>query len=83
MLCGAILVFSFASLSVVGKQPQGVLLGWFASSGSLARTVFPIMTGYIAGYTDINVLFWILTGTLVASALSVLISRRTLHLLSS
>eukprot|EP00980_Cylindrotheca_fusiformis_P017314 scaffold5371_cov139-Cylindrotheca_fusiformis.AAC.2 len=27
---------------IVGRRPQGTLLGWFASAGSFARLVFPI-----------------------------------------
>ncbi len=67
----------------MGRRPQGLLLGWFASAGSLARMVFPIMAGYIANYTDVVVLFIILTGILALSTAFVLLSRNTLHTLSS
>ena len=30
---------------VVGAQPQGALLGWFGSAGSLARIGFPVIAG--------------------------------------
>ncbi|CAM9888603.1 unnamed protein product [Ectocarpus sp. 13 AM-2016] len=30
---------------VVGAQPQGALLGWFGSAGSLARIGFPVVAG--------------------------------------
>ncbi|CAM9773448.1 unnamed protein product, partial [Choristocarpus tenellus] len=30
---------------VVGRQPQGGLLGWFGSAGSVARVTFPILAG--------------------------------------
>lgn len=30
---------------VVGAQPQGTLLGWFGSAGSLARIGFPVIAG--------------------------------------
>ncbi|CAM9372145.1 unnamed protein product, partial [Hapterophycus canaliculatus] len=30
---------------VVGAQPQGALLGWFGSAGSLARIAFPVIAG--------------------------------------
>ena len=32
----------------MGKRPQGMLMGLFASAGSLARIVFPICTGVVA-----------------------------------
>jgi ceroid-lipofuscinosis MFS transporter 7 len=70
-------------LAVVGRRPQGLLLGWFASAGSLARMIFPIMAGYIANFTDVVVLFIILTLVLTLSTAFVLISRSTLNTLSS
>lgn len=70
-------------LAVVGRRPQGLLLGWFASAGSLARMIFPIMAGYIANFTDVVVLFIILTLVLSLSTAFVLISRSTLNTLSS
>ena len=30
---------------IVGNRPQGELMGYFASSGSVARVSFPIITG--------------------------------------
>uniref|UniRef100_A0A7S2V0P8 Major facilitator superfamily (MFS) profile domain-containing protein n=1 Tax=Fibrocapsa japonica TaxID=94617 RepID=A0A7S2V0P8_9STRA len=33
---------------IVGNRPQGALLGWFGSSGSLARIIFPLLSGYVA-----------------------------------
>lgn len=68
---------------IVGRRPQGMLLGWFASAGSLSRILFPVMSGYIAEYNDISSLFILLTCVLTVSIFFVFISRRTLTLLSS
>jgi ceroid-lipofuscinosis MFS transporter 7 len=57
-------------------------MGWFASAGSLARIVFPIMSGYIANYEGVHLLFWILTVILLASTTFTLYSRKTLEFLS-
>lgn len=70
-------------LVVVGKRPQGTLMGWFASVGSLARIIFPILSGYIANCTDIVLLFWLLIGILLLSTVFVLAFRRALTLLST
>jgi hypothetical protein len=42
---------------VLGKGPQGYLMGWFGSAGSLARVVFPIVGGHIAEELGDNTLF--------------------------
>lgn len=68
---------------VVGRRPQGVLLGWFASAGSLARMFFPIMSGYIASYRSMSELFLVLAFILIISTVVTLLCRRTLSLLSS
>ena len=68
---------------VVGRRPQGELLGWFASAGSLARILFPVMSGYIAYYFSMEVLFTVLTGVLLLSTAFILLARRTLTLLST
>lgn len=67
---------------IVGRRPQGTLMGWFASAGSLARIVFPVMSGYVASM-DIKNLFFILSSILSASALFVVMNRKKLTLLSS
>lgn len=67
---------------IIGRRPQGTLFGWFASAGSLARIFFPILSGYIARYNTFEALFGILTAVLLASAVFVLLSRRTLNFLS-
>jgi ceroid-lipofuscinosis MFS transporter 7 len=67
---------------IVGRRPQGTLMGWFASAGSLARILFPVITGYVAS-VDIKDVFIILASILSASAIFVLMSRKKLTLLSS
>ncbi len=67
---------------VVGRRPQGTLLGWFASAGSLARLTFPIMSGYIATYEGIVTLFYVLSVVLCVAVTFILYSRKTLMFLS-
>ncbi|KAL9181284.1 hypothetical protein ACHAXT_010089 [Thalassiosira profunda] len=67
---------------VVGRRPQGTLQGWFASAGSLARILFPVMSGYISEYDDITTVFIVLTVVLVISNVFVALSRNTLETLS-
>lgn len=68
---------------VVGRRPQGTLLGWFASAGSLARVLFPITSGYVEYYLGLSSLLFILTGVLVLSTSVMMYNRRTLSLLST
>ncbi|CAM9472921.1 unnamed protein product [Ectocarpus sp. 8 AP-2014] len=49
---------------VVGAQPQGALLGWFGSAGSLARIGFPVVAGVISQELGTSKLFMVLVGTL-------------------
>ncbi|CAM9297597.1 unnamed protein product [Discosporangium mesarthrocarpum] len=42
---------------VVGKQPQGALLGWFGSAGSVARITFPIIAGVVSERLGTSTLF--------------------------
>jgi len=67
---------------VVGRRPQGAIQGWFASAGSLARIIFPIMAGYISTYDDISTLFILLFVLMVVSAGFVGINSRLLTTLS-
>jgi hypothetical protein len=69
--------------SVVGRRPQGELLGWFASAGSLARIIFPIMSGYVANFSSMEMVFATLVGVLLLSTAFILWARETLTLLSS
>lgn len=41
----------------MGKRPQGLLMGLFASAGSVARVAFPIFTGIVAQRLDIDIVF--------------------------
>ena len=77
------LVCSLFSFVVVGRRPQGLLLGWFASAGSLARMAFPIMSGYISSYGGVDILFAVLCSVLLVAIGFVFISRKTLNYLSS
>eukprot|EP00529_Nitzschia_sp_RCC80_P018449 CAMPEP_0113483004 /NCGR_PEP_ID=MMETSP0014_2-20120614/23210_1 /TAXON_ID=2857 /ORGANISM="Nitzschia sp." /LENGTH=514 /DNA_ID=CAMNT_0000376537 /DNA_START=4 /DNA_END=1548 /DNA_ORIENTATION=+ /assembly_acc=CAM_ASM_000159 len=67
---------------IVGRRPQGTLLGWFASAGSLARVIFPIMSGYITRYFGIPVLFLVLISVLAVSTIVTMYNRTTLIFLS-
>lgn len=68
---------------IVGRRPQGTLLGWFASAGSLARMTFPIMSGYITHYTAFDILFIILAVVLGIAIAFTTISKNVLTKLSS
>jgi len=67
---------------VVGRRPQGTLQGWFASAGSLARIIFPIISGYIAQYDDTTTVFIFLFIILVISNVFVAMAAPTLIALS-
>lgn len=41
----------------MGKRPQGLLMGLFASAGSVARVVFPIATGLVAQRVGMDAVF--------------------------
>jgi MFS transporter, ceroid-lipofuscinosis neuronal protein 7 len=77
------LTFRRSLLQVVGRRHQGELQGWFASAGSLARMIFPIMTGYVTTYIGLQSLFCILISVLIVSTVFVAWARTTLTLLSS
>jgi ceroid-lipofuscinosis MFS transporter 7 len=67
----------------VGRRPQGFLLGWFASAGSLARMAFPIMSGFISSYQGVDLLFTYLVVILTFAIGFVLWARNTLTFLAS
>ncbi|GAX23150.1 MFS transporter, ceroid-lipofuscinosis neuronal protein 7 [Fistulifera solaris] len=67
---------------VIGRRPQGTLQGWFASAGSLARIIFPLLSGYILHGKDARALFEMITFVLILSTAFVVYSSRTLTLLS-
>eukprot|EP00518_Triparma_eleuthera_P004603 CAMPEP_0182457868 /NCGR_PEP_ID=MMETSP1319-20130603/3331_1 /TAXON_ID=172717 /ORGANISM="Bolidomonas pacifica, Strain RCC208" /LENGTH=410 /DNA_ID=CAMNT_0024656419 /DNA_START=426 /DNA_END=1658 /DNA_ORIENTATION=+ len=56
---------------IVGGRPQGALLGWFASAGSLARMGFPILAGYASSYLGSSVVFMALIAVLGTAAVGV------------
>eukprot|EP00977_Amphora_coffeiformis_P003821 scaffold766_cov179-Amphora_coffeaeformis.AAC.4 len=76
-------LFSKISSTVVGRRPQGFLLGWFASAGSVARMFFPIMSGFISTYQGIDRLFCYLLIVLGTATAFVLYARKTLTFLSA
>ena len=45
--------------------------------------LFPIMSGYIAQYRDLETLFFVLTFVLLLSTTVVLVCRKTLNMLAS
>ena len=57
------------------NKPQGFLLGIFGSAGSLARIVFPIMTGFIATYFSADAVFGVLAA-LLGTTLAILVVYR-------
>ena len=57
------------------NKPQGFLLGIFGSAGSLARIVFPIMTGFIATYFSADAVFGVLAA-LLGTTLAILVVHR-------
>lgn len=67
---------------IVGQRPQGTLLGWFASAGSLARIFFPICSGWIAEQKGNSFVFLFLMVVLSVSVVAVHCLRRTLYTLS-
>lgn len=81
ILCNVSLAMGLL-LAVVGRRPQGTLQGWYASAGSLARILFPLLSGYILNFKNVETLFGIITFVLLLSAVFVLYSRKALTLLS-
>jgi len=68
---------------LLGRGPQGAMLGWFSSAGSLSRMVFPITSGYVADMADMSIVFMILSGVLGSAVLFTFISRDALTTLSA
>jgi hypothetical protein len=67
---------------VVGRRPQGTLQGYFASAGSLARILFPIMSGYIITLDSINTVMVVLFVNLIIANCFVAMNSRTLEALA-
>eukprot|EP00558_Chaetoceros_sp_UNC1202_P005586 CAMPEP_0197242906 /NCGR_PEP_ID=MMETSP1429-20130617/8517_1 /TAXON_ID=49237 /ORGANISM="Chaetoceros sp., Strain UNC1202" /LENGTH=179 /DNA_ID=CAMNT_0042703025 /DNA_START=54 /DNA_END=593 /DNA_ORIENTATION=+ len=80
-ICHVALIGLFSK--VVGRKPQGTLLGLFASVGSTSRVLFPVLSGYIVRYRNIETLFYLLASMLAFSLMFVIIFRRVLRTLSS
>ncbi len=70
------------SIKVIGRRPQGTLLGFYGASGTAARVMFPIVSGYIVAYSDVENVFRILVLVLTLSLILVLTFRKTLKDLS-
>ena len=68
--------------TVVGRRPQGTLQGYFASAGSLARILFPIMSGYIISYDSINTVMIVLFVNLIIANCFVALNSKTLEALA-
>lgn len=53
---------------IISDGPQGQFLGWFASAGSLARVLFPILAGVLSSFYDDNLIFLLMFFILLTSA---------------
>ena len=67
---------------VVGRVPQGELMGWFSVVGAVSRVIYPLLSGYIVYYNTIGLLCIILIATLVISIIYVLANRKEFSHLS-
>lgn len=66
---------------VLGKRPQGYLMGWFGSAGSLARVLFPILGGHVAENLGNNALFVMEAALLLVSGTLLFLARaEVLHM---
>ena len=74
VLLGHTAVIGWFSKAMKNK-PQGFLLGIFGSAGSLARIVFPIVTGFVATHFSADAVFGVLA-TLLGTTLAILIVYR-------
>jgi len=80
-ICHTALIGLFSK--IVGRRPQGALQGWFSSSGSVARISFPVLAGYIVLNSNIETLFYIITGFLAAAVAFLAINQEKLVRLSA
>jgi len=67
---------------IVGRRPQGTLLSWFVLTGSMGPMSFAVISGYIANYGDMSILFYMLTSVLGLSIFFVFWNKTTLETLS-
>lgn len=80
-ICHTALIGLFSK--IVGRRPQGMLQGWFSSSGSVARITFPVLAGYIVMGKNIETLFYIITVFLAAAVAFLVIYQEKLVRLAS
>ena len=52
---------------IMKSGPQGQLLGYFGSAGSLARVFFPVLAGVLAEYCGDTVIFIVMATLLIVS----------------
>ena len=69
-------------MPVVGRRPQGTLLGFYGASGTAARVLFPIISGYIVAFQNIESVFFMLAVVLGTSMIITSVFRNTLVKLS-
>ena len=58
--------------------PQGKLLGYFGSAGSLARVIFPILAGVLTEYYGERLIFMLMTILLLLSCVVFVRFRETI-----
>lgn len=72
-----------AVLAVVSKitniGPQGKLLGYFGSAGSLARVIFPLLAGFLSQIFDEQIIFFIMIFVLSVSFVMLLLCRESVN----
>eukprot|EP01084_Bolivina_argentea_P057523 105110_1 len=61
---------------VIGKRPQGEMMGWFGSCGSLSRVVFPIGAGIISQEMGTHTMFAVVGSLLALITIVAYIMRR-------
>lgn len=60
---------------IVKSGPQGSLLGWFGSAGSIGRVFFPLLAGILADVFDDSAIFCVMGVVLVICIVLVVLSR--------
>lgn len=74
---------STAMMGMVSKAtksgPQGAIMGWFASAGSMARIIFPLVSGAISQTAGDQVVFGLLVVLLVFSVIIVIRFRSIIY----
>ena len=64
---------------ILSKGPQGKLLGYFGSAGSLARVVFPLLAGYLTEYFGDNFIFIIMATLLLLSCIVFISNKKSIE----